>query len=227
MKTNLQILLGSILFIGLELAVFYVIDQPLAHYMRDADAARPDIINIFRFITDFAEAKWYLCPVGIILIGCWFLLRKSLVSADIRQRIGRLVQPLMFFFLTIAVSGIVTNMIKPLLGRARPVESDRSQAYGFDPIIFDSSWHSMPSGHATTAAALAMTLTILFPRGRLVWWGVGMVLAFSRVVVNAHYLSDVLAGIVVGVLATLWVDRQRDHQGMFPQLKGIFPIDKS
>jgi len=143
-----------------------------------------------------------------------------------RQKIARWGHDLMFVFLCVGISGIVTDMIKPILGRARPVEWVRDAAYGFHPLTFQAAWNGMPSGHATTAASLALVLIVLFPRGRVVWILLALLLAGSRVMVNAHYLSDVFAGCAVGLLTTLLILRHRTIKGKFPLEKGIFPIDK-
>ena len=47
----------------------------------------------------------------------------------------------------------------------------------------------------------------LWPRGRTVLWIYALLIAVSRVVVTAHYPSDVLAGAVVGVVGALLVRR--------------------
>jgi membrane-associated phospholipid phosphatase len=69
--------------------------------------------------------------------------------------------------------------------------------------------YSFPSGHAAGAAAIYGVLIFLIARrGRprlwaacsLVFLVIGSVIGFSRLYLEAHYLSDVLAGFSVGVL---------------------------
>jgi membrane-associated phospholipid phosphatase len=81
----------------------------------------------------------------------------------------------------------------------------------------------MPSGHTTTAFALAFSLSFLYPRLRPLWFAYALVLAASRVMVDAHYLSDVCAGALLGWL-TVWVFTK---YGMIHVWKVIFPIDTS
>ena len=219
--------LSFVCFLVLETTLILFIDRPVSDFTRGLEITSPALIDFFRAITDFGRSKWYLWPSGIGLLTCYFLLRVCVLTSDQRQHLIRISHNLLFFFASIAVSGIATDIIKPIVGRARPVEMLREHIYGFQPFTFHAAWNGMPSGHATTAAALALALSLLFPRGRVLWFMIGVILAASRIMVNAHYLSDVLAGISVGSLVTFGINRLRTDQGMFPVLKGIFPIDKS
>jgi undecaprenyl-diphosphatase len=62
---------------------------------------------------------------------------------------------------------------------------------------------SFPSGHAASAAAAACALLIVAPTFAPAWIGMALVMAASRVYVGAHYPSDVVAGVGLGVLVGL------------------------
>ena len=62
--------------------------------------------------------------------------------------------------------------------------------------------HSFPSGHATTAAAWAITM-ILVGKYRKRWVGiaiacVGLAIGYSRIYLGVHFPGDVLAGFIFG-----------------------------
>jgi undecaprenyl-diphosphatase len=61
----------------------------------------------------------------------------------------------------------------------------------------------MPSGHATTAFAAAVALGALWPRARPLLWIYAVTIALSRVIIAAHYPSDVIAGAFVGGFGAL------------------------
>ncbi|WP_233255377.1 phosphatase PAP2 family protein [Naasia lichenicola] len=90
---------------------------------------------------------------------------------------------------SILISLIAFNALKAVVGRARPL--DALVAAGGD---------SFPSGHSTMAAALAVGIALIVRR---VWvwvlaivWGVLM--AWSRTYLLVHWLSDTVAGVVLG-----------------------------
>jgi membrane-associated phospholipid phosphatase len=66
------------------------------------------------------------------------------------------------------------------------------------PCLVDSRYHSFPSGHATTAFAVAAALARAAPGRRRVWLAVAAGVGVSRVMLNAHFLSDVVGGAVIG-----------------------------
>jgi membrane-associated phospholipid phosphatase len=110
-------------------------------------------------------------------------------------------------------SGLLADGIKLLIARRRPVVIDLAAEgpatfLGWRPglaaaelaRIGDDGSHSFPSGHAATAAGLAVALAVLYPRGRWLFLGLAALAAFQRIEVQAHFASDVLAGAALGCL---------------------------
>lgn len=221
MTRTVRYALFAVIFVTIEFLLFSFVDRPVSTWVGEMDSTHKDIINIFRAHTDLGKSKWYLWPAAFALLVCAIACRTGT-----RPQLAKAGHKLLFFFISIALSGVVTDIIKPILGRARPVEIERQQLYGFYPFTFHASMNSMPSGHATTAAALAMTLCFLYPRYRMLWITFGFALAVSRVMVNAHYVSDVVAGMAVGIVTTRCLHNLWQQEGMFPRTRGIFPIDK-
>lgn len=94
----------------------------------------------------------------------------------------------------VAVESALVNVgVKSLFRRTRPVH-DAPRPYG----LRRPRTSSFPSGHATSAFTSA---ALLGDRDR--WWpayyGVAVVVAWSRVYVRIHHASDVVAGIVMGM----------------------------
>jgi len=106
----------------------------------------------------------------------------------------------------LAVSGLATDLLKLLFGRARPRALDQGD-WGFHWFQFGYRFTSFPSGHAAIAASLAAGLCLRWPAawpGALLLW---LMLAGSRVMTAAHFVSDMLAGSAVGIAAMVLVDR--------------------
>jgi len=111
------------------------------------------------------------------------------------------------------LAGIVANSMRLTTGRPRPRESPAIEQgfYGMRHegrwIIGDPAYNSFPSGHTATAVGFAAAILIASP-----WWGLpAMVLAlsiaWSRMAVGAHHLSDVVVSICIGVAMGYLVSR--------------------
>ena len=71
------------------------------------------------------------------------------------------------------------------------------------PLIKTPSSSSFPSGHSATAAAGALTLSVIYPSLALVFLASGLLVALSRVYLGVHYPFDVLAGAIIGALVAV------------------------
>ena len=98
----------------------------------------------------------------------------------------------------IAVSGIVAQVIKHVIGRARPVLLAADGPYHFEFFSIRNALASFPSGHTTSAFAAAVALGYMRPAWR--WWllAAAVTIGLSRVLVGAHYPSDVVGGAALG-----------------------------
>lgn len=102
------------------------------------------------------------------------------------------------FLVLVAVGdSIVTNLVKEAVDRARPT---------IDPLAATLG-PSFPSGHSSTAAAFFAGLALLAGRRRThpqkaalagVAVGLAVAVACSRVLLDLHWLSDVIAGLALG-----------------------------
>jgi membrane-associated phospholipid phosphatase len=95
-----------------------------------------------------------------------------------------------------ALAGISARVVKVATGRARP--NVQSEA-GWNGPRLSARYNAFPSGH--TAASTAFFATLAFAAWRI---GVGflaipLLIAFSRMYVAAHHLSDVVAAALIGV----------------------------
>jgi undecaprenyl-diphosphatase len=94
---------------------------------------------------------------------------------------------------------LIALAIKAATARPRPFETI-PQA---DPLIGATVGQSMPSGHAATSFAGAVVLSYLLPRFAPFGFLLAAAIAFSRVYVGVHYLSDVIVGTALGAAVAL------------------------
>lgn len=166
--------------------------------------AWPDLWRApFFFITDYGLSDWVLIPSLTIFI---LALVAGRLLKDLPGLAAREVATLSgFVFLGVGVPGLMANLIKRLIGRGRPTEYDVSGAFSFQNVVNDWSFQSFPSGHTTTAIALAFVIGFLWPRLFMLFLAIGIVVSFSRVPIGMHYPSDVFGGLVVGMLGAYLV----------------------
>ena len=119
-----------------------------------------------------------------------------------------------FVFAVNAVGGILAQLLKHLAGRARPKLMSIVGPFHFDLFSIKASLASFPSGHTITAFATAAALSYFAPRLRLPLFLVAALVALSRLMVGAHYPSDVLAGIIFGVGTAIYVRRAFATRGL-------------
>jgi membrane-associated phospholipid phosphatase len=102
---------------------------------------------------------------------------------------------------TLAGTNLVVEALKRSVGRPRPDGERRP------------SNSSFPSSHAANAFALACVLARRWRRGLPLFLALALVVAFSRMYLNRHFLSDVVAGALIGAtwawVASRWLPLRR------------------
>ncbi len=162
------------------------------------------LVGIFGEVSDFGKSGWILVPTGVALLAIAALAspalprmsRLVLMAASVR--IG-------FIFLAVGLPGLAVTVVKRLIGRARPLVGGSDDPFHYLPFGWSVEHASLPSGHATTAFAAAVAIGAIWPRARAVMWTYAVLIAVSRVVLTAHYPSDVIAGAIVGIVGALLV----------------------
>ena len=174
------------------------IDRPLAWFFHGRG---PDLHRLFDLIGRLGLTWGYLAVFGIafgLLHWGGGVARLRPVAPAMRAFSG---VPA-FLFVSLGASGIVADLLKVGFGRARPKLLFDAGIYGFGWFGLQADHWSFPSGHTATIAALMTALWYLWPRHLLFYILAGTIVAESRVVVGAHYLSDTMAGAWLAVLTT-------------------------
>jgi membrane-associated phospholipid phosphatase len=131
--------------------------------------------------------------------------------------------------ISVLAADAIKNQLKFVFGRTWPDSWDpqiisliRDNVYGFNFFHYGRSFESFPSGHAAVAASVMSVLWMLFPRLRAVW-AVGIGAAdLGLVLLNLHFVSDVVAGTFIGVstglfTVTLCAPMLRQDQSISPK----------
>jgi membrane-associated phospholipid phosphatase len=196
--------------LALLAAIGFFADPPTA---RAAAALSPGAVTFFRFITQFGESGYLLILSGALAVlplalSYWPRWRRTALAVELMC--GRAA----YFFIVIALTGIVAQLIKHMVGRARPSLMGQFGVFHFDVLSMRASLASFPSGHATTAFAAATALALLVPASALPLFAAASMIAASRLAIGAHYFSDVVAGSLLGIVCTLLVARAFARRGL-------------
>jgi membrane-associated phospholipid phosphatase len=133
-------------------------------------------------------ATWVGSPLVMVLTalvaGVWFYRSRG------RSKAGVIVAAPAF-------GGILAGIVKVLFGRARPAGG----------ALLNEHTFSFPSGHATSAAAVVVTLCYVMARERIISWPVAiavgatvpLAVGLTRLYLDVHWTTDVVGGWAVGL----------------------------
>src|SRR5882672_8560037 len=156
-----------------------------------------------RILTDFGKDEYVLAVLAGLLIAV------AIVSPALRgvQRalLLGLGTRLQFIFCAVAVPVLVSEVIKWIVGRGRPFVGGEANVFNFSHFAGTPAYSSFPSGHATTAFALAVAVAAVWPGSRMAMVVYALIIAATRLVLLAHHPSDVVAGALVGVIGAMLV----------------------
>jgi membrane-associated phospholipid phosphatase len=119
--------------------------------------------------------------------------------------------------LACALAGAVARVIKISAGRARP--SVQTEAAWNGPSL-SARYNAFPSGHTAASTAFFATLALACWRIGAPFLVIPLLIAFSRMYVGAHFLSDVVCALLIGLLSAFtiaqWLlgeDREQKPEG--------------
>jgi membrane-associated phospholipid phosphatase len=183
------------------------------------DGARDALHEVAVDHAGFVTAMQALSTIGSASV---YLTLFALVALWLTAR--RLPRLALFVVVTMLGSWLLNSLVKLAVDRARPVLPD--------PVAHAGGM-SFPSGHAQSATVAAAVLLLVFlpllrdraaARRIAVGAAAALVLAigFSRVALGVHYVSDVLAGYVLGAA---WVAAMTAAFSAWRRERGRPPVD--
>jgi membrane-associated phospholipid phosphatase len=187
-----SLIVGSFFWvIGLILWGQQGIDKTVLFYFNDSRAAHEPIAVFSRWLSAYGMAV-------ITTILVLYLLASS--------KFKQLNAPVTIYLYTICsmgLTGIAGDLLKELFARPRPVDTYFNEIV----VLSQSVTPSIPSGHATKSVALILPFLFLVANSNNVHKTIKVLFTLvaggvcvSRIVLGAHYVSDVAAGIGTAVI---------------------------
>lgn len=203
MRRLLEVALVSAILAALSIVVF---DQPLARWIATRDtypALWNDTIAVLEYPLGIVPWKW---------TGICVLVAGSLVTLAVTR-----LRPYAAVFSIVTLTHLLARhaslWVKTFTGRLRPKQwleaGEPSSTFCYDNA------YSFPSGHVLLFASIVLPIVVVYPRARPLLAIVAFVIA-ARIAVNAHFASDVLAGLSITCvftwLSARWVRRALPSQ---------------
>ena len=185
--TALYWLIG-IVIAATAIAVSFHFDDSVRDFMMQHQ--NPAVRNFMRYVSILGD--WPLhALVGLVLLGlAW------------RRGSEEWTRIFLAMLLAMILAGVAGTVIKRTVPRARPSVYTDTRWGG---PRFSSKYHSFPSGHVGASTAFFGVLLIARRRIGLACLPIPILIAFSRMYIGAHYLSDVVCAAVMGTLCALLI----------------------
>lgn len=169
----------------------------------------PIDLQVIRWSMQF-DPSWYRPLSGVVsrfgeatgwLVGALVLA----LYAHYRLHNAAMIRRARFLFIAVALTGLAVQPLKWCFGKARPSLLLDENLYGYGWCISptDYGMQSFPSGHTTTAFAVATALALIAPRYTWLFVTGAVLIGLSRIGVLYHYPSDIVAGAMLGSILTL------------------------
>ena len=151
-----------------------------------ATGLSPEAVRIFGLITRLGESGYIFALSAMIAIGATLARGRGARRSD-DAALGLLAGRAVFVFAVSLVSGVFSQILKHLFGRARPKLMDMVGPFHFDVFSLSARLASFPSGHTVTAFAVALSIGWFAPRWR---WPLLGVAALGACLVVAWRLGE-------------------------------------
>lgn len=173
----------------------------------------PGLNGFFTVITQLGSSTLWL-----LTFGAYFVMGKKKLIAAV-------------FLTALLFSNVANEDLKDIFRRDRPSGAD------IDPWFITGMNYSFPSQHAQATFLLATLFAAYFGwRYGLITYPIAALVGFSRIYLGVHYLTDVIAGAVTGivigelVILSMYVNGMTRNPGLIGhlvRLAGIRPLTTS
>ena len=181
---------------------YWFVDRPVALFVHG------------RKLSDYAVLKWLTYPPPIVQAWAPFLLAVLMVRRAVGGAFRRWEWAVIGACVSIVVADQFRDSASFLFGRYWPetwVDDNpsliRDGAYGFHPFHRGEAYDSFPSGHMTRTLAVVSVFWIAYPKCRWACVVAALAVAIGLIGMDYHFVSDVIAGSVLGGVVGAYVSQ--------------------
>lgn len=190
-------LIAAIIVVIIYLALFLFFDRAIDLWVYDT-CSDTGLVQWGTAVSTAATGEY----IKLLIAGG--LLLVIIIDPGLKRR---WIRNLLFICVSCSIALIVGEGFKFLIGRHRPVMLFDHNQYGLTFFATEWAQNSSPSGHTLRAFSVLTALSLLFRRFTPLFISIAILIGASRVVVTAHYPSDVLFGAFIGIFSSLWTYR--------------------
>ena len=196
---NIKIELFIFLVILLSIFISFGLDGFVYNLVQSFDGASGIVYLKLFFIkiTELGSSAWYFGISSFFLIILLINKNLNLIKINnLNNKVNFFISSIIYL---IAI-GLITQIAKHIVGRPRPNYTEFENPYLFNYFTFESNFHSFPSGHSSTIFMVFLILSAVLPKLKYYFFIFASIIALSRIIVGAHFITDVVAG---GLLALI------------------------
>lgn len=196
-------LIFSFGLLGTFIAIIFL-DQPIAQWISQEHLLW--VRANAREVTDFALGEyWFGLSLVVMILTYALKFAARGRSVAFLEQLLNLRRWAIHFFCALLGAGIFLQLCKHIIGRQRPHLSPEYDPLVFQPLTAAWHFHSLPSGHAQVMFTVASVFTLLWPRWAAGFYAAATFFALTRVLILQHFLSDIVAGALVGYFGSLFI----------------------
>lgn len=192
---------------------YFFVDRPVAYFVHDQGLRE---CSFLKWLTYLPEALIFIAPLVLVLslARFWFKPLTRHERVFLASSIG-----ILFMLVLVRVLKIVFGRYWPETWTNGNPSLIQTGEYGFHPFHYGIAYAAFPSGHTAQTVAVISVLWHAYPRYRLIWVAVSLVVVVGLVGVNYHFVGDTIGGAflggLIGTLVSQWF-RLRPNSAVLP-----------
>ena len=180
--------------------------------------------EFFSEITKLGSSSWYFSITIIGFVIFYINNKLQIIKTKSAKNLSNFFISSFVYILTV---GIITQIIKHVVGRPRPNHTDFEDVFSFKYFTMESNFHSFPSGHSSTIFIVCFILVSILPKLKYFFYFLASIVAFSRVIVSAHFFTDIVAGAILALILFKILNKLIENKYNKYKLSNLIPEKNS